>query len=256
MSMSARERIARGVATDLPDGAYVNLGIGLPTLVADYIPAAREIVFHSENVLLGVGPVPEKGLENPDLVNAGKVPVTLLPGASIFHHNDSFMMIRGGQIDCALLGAFQVNAHGDLANWTTGEDTKPPGVGGAMDLAVGAKAVWVLMEHCTKDGRPRIVERCTFPLTGTRVVKRIYTELAVIEINNGLKVIEMAEGVSFEHLQKVTKRCRALQKSETSFGMAAFAVSPKSMRHQTRHQFNEITNPCLQKKNIRRHRCI
>jgi 3-oxoadipate CoA-transferase beta subunit len=205
MTQDVRHRIARRVALDLPDGACVNLGIGLPTLVAEHIPSGREIVFHSENGLLGVGPSPAKGSEDPDLVNAGKVPVTLLPGASIFHHNDSFMMIRGGHIDYALLGAFQVSADGDLANWTTGQETKPPAVGGAMDLAVGAKSVWVLMEHCTKDGEPRLLERCTLPLTAERVVKRIYTELAVIEVDQGFKVIELAEGVSFEQLQTATR---------------------------------------------------
>jgi len=204
MSSDIKNRIARRVAQDLPDGAYVNLGIGLPTLVADHLPAGREIVFHSENGLLGVGPAPADDQADPDLINAGKMPITLLPGASIFHHNDAFVMIRGGHLDYALLGAFQVSAAGDLANWMTEGDTKAPAVGGAMDLAAGAREVWVLMEHTTRDGRPRILERCSFPLTAARVVKRIYTELAVIEVADGLIVREMAEGVDFARLQAVT----------------------------------------------------
>ena len=205
MSTDVRQQIARRVASDLPEGACVNLGIGLPTMVADHIPAGREIIFHSENGLLGVGPAPEAGREDPDLINAGKAPVTLLPGASIFHHNDSFLMIRGGHIDFALLGAFEVAANGDIANWSTGADTRPPAVGGAMDLASGASAVWVLMEHCTRDGSPRIVQRCSYPLTATGVVRRIYTELAVIDVEpEGLSVRELAPGVSFEKLQSLT----------------------------------------------------
>jgi 3-oxoacid CoA-transferase/3-oxoadipate CoA-transferase beta subunit len=204
MTLDPRHRIAQRVGRDLPDGAYVNLGIGLPTLVANYLQPDREIVFHSENGLLGVGPPPAPGGEDPELINAGKMPVTLLPGASIFHHNDSFMMIRGGHIDYALLGAFQVSVDGDLANWSTGPDGKPPAVGGAMDLAAGARAVWVLMEHCTRDGTPRMLERCTYPITAARVVKRIYTELAVIEVDHGFAVTELAEGVSFDYLQSVT----------------------------------------------------
>lgn len=199
-----RHQIARRVGRDLPDGAYVNLGIGLPTLVASYLQPGREIVFHSENGLLGAGPPPPAGKEDPELINAGKMPITLLPGASIFHHNDSFMMIRGGHLDYALLGAFQVASNGDIANWSTGPDGKPPAVGGAMDLAAGAKSVWVLMEHCTRDGKPRMLERCTYPLTAARAVKRIYTELAVIDVDQGFVVRELAEGVSFEYLQSVT----------------------------------------------------
>jgi len=204
MSDELRSRIARRVAQDLPDGAYVNLGIGLPTRVADHLPPDREIVFHSENGLLGVGPAPEADAADPDLINAGKSPVTLLPGASIFHHNDAFMMIRGGHLDYALLGAFQVSAAGDLANWITDGDDKAPAVGGAMDLAAGAREVWVLMEHCTRDGRPRILERCTYPLTAAGVVTRIYTELAVIAVDHGLVVTELAPGVDFDHLQSAT----------------------------------------------------
>lgn len=204
MSLDVRQQIARRVALDLPDGACVNLGIGLPTMVADYLPAGREIVFQSENGILGVGPAPAPGQEDAELVNAGKMPITLLPGASIFHHADSFMMIRGGHIDYALLGAYQVSVTGDLANWSTGRETKPPAVGGAMDLAAGAKAVWVLMEHCTREGQSRLMERCTYPLTAAGVVKRIYTELAVIEVRDGLVVSSLAEGVSFEEVCRRT----------------------------------------------------
>jgi 3-oxoacid CoA-transferase B subunit len=204
MTFGPRHRIARRVGRDLPDGAYVNLGIGLPTLVTSYLRPGREIVFHSENGLLGVGPPPAPGSKDPDPINAGKMPVTLLPGASIFHHSDSFMMIRGGHIDYALLGAFQVGVNGDLANWITGPDGKPPAVGGAMDLAAGAKAVWVLTEHCTRAGEPRMLERCTYPITAAQVVKRIYTELAVIDVDHGFAVTELAEGVSFDYLQSVT----------------------------------------------------
>jgi 3-oxoadipate CoA-transferase beta subunit len=206
MNNDIKQRIASRVAHDLPDGSFVNLGIGLPTLVAERIPAGREIVFHSENGLLGMGPAPRAEDVDPELINAGKQPVTLLPGASIFHHNDSFLMIRGGHIDYALLGAFQVSANGDLANWSTGSGGAAPAVGGAMDLAAGARQVWVLMEHTTKEGKPRILERCTYPLTASRVVKRIYTDLAVIDIVNGaLVVTDLSEGVTFERVQALTE---------------------------------------------------
>jgi 3-oxoadipate CoA-transferase, beta subunit len=201
----ARDAIARRVAQDVPDGAYVNLGIGLPTQVANYVPKDREVVYHSENGILGMGPAPEKGKEDPDLINAGKQPVTLLAGASIFHHTDAFAMIRGGHIDLALLGAMQVGANGDLANWATGDEKFPPAVGGAMDLAAGAAGVWVLMEHTTKEGEPKILERCSYPLTAEGVVDRIYTNLAVIDVtNDGLLVREMVPGLDFEELQKKT----------------------------------------------------
>ncbi len=203
-NLDARNRIAARAARDLPEGAYVNLGIGLPTLVANHQVPGREIIFHSENGLLGVGPAPPAGREDPDLTNAGKKPVTLLPGAAIFHHNDAFMMMRGGHLDYALLGAFQVSAAGDLANWMTDETTRAPAVGGAMDLAVGAKQVWVLMEHTTKQGAPRLVETCTYPLTAPGCVRRIYTELAVIDVGEHLVVRELAEGVSFDMLQSRT----------------------------------------------------
>jgi 3-oxoadipate CoA-transferase beta subunit len=201
----SRDGIARRVAQDIPEGAYVNLGIGLPTLAANYVPAGREVIYHSENGILGLGPAPERGKEDPDLINAGKQPITLLPGASIFHHTDAFAMIRGGHIDLALLGAMQVGANGDLANWATGDEKFPPAVGGAMDLGAGAASVWVLMEHTTKDGEPKILERCTYPLTAPGVVDRVYTNLAVIDIaDDGLTVREMVAGLDFAELQRLT----------------------------------------------------
>lgn len=200
-----RDEIARRVGRDIPDGAYVNLGIGLPTLVANYVPSDREVVYHSENGILGMGPAPEPGKEDYDLINAGKQPVTLLPGAAIFHHTDAFAMIRGGHIDLALLGAMQVGANGDLANWATGDEKFPPAVGGAMDLGAGAASVWVLMDHTAKDGSPKILERCTYPLTAAGVVDRIYTNLAVIEVtSDGLLVREIVPGLDFDELQSKT----------------------------------------------------
>lgn len=204
MTGLSREQISWRVAQDLPDGAYVNLGIGLPTLVPPFVPAGREIVFQSENGLLGIGPAPALGDEDPQLINASKQPVTLLPGASICSHSDAFLMIRGGHLDIALLGAYQVSQGGDLANWITQGDNKAPGVGGAMDLAVGAKQVWALMEHTTKNGEPRILEHCTYELTAPRCVTRIYTNLAVIEVREGLFVREIAEGLDFGALQRIT----------------------------------------------------
>jgi len=200
-----RDEIARRVGRDIPDGAYVNLGIGLPTLVANYVPSDREVVYHSENGILGLGPAPKPGSEDPDLINAGKQPVTLSPGASIFHHTDAFAMIRGGHVDLALLGAMQVAANGDLANWATNDEKFPPAVGGAMDLAAGAARVWALMEHTTKNGSPKILERCTYPLTAAGVVDRIYTNLAVIDVtSDGLIVREMVHGLTFAELQAKT----------------------------------------------------
>ncbi len=200
-----RHQIAARVARDIPDGAYVNLGIGLPTLVANHIPKDREIVLHSENGILGLGPKPAPGTEDEDLIDAGKTPATALPGASYFHHADSFGMIRGGHIDICVLGAFQVAANGDIANWHTGEADAIPAVGGAMDLAAGAKQVFVTMEHLTKKGESKIVERCSYPLTGVRCVTRIYTDLAVIEVRaDGLHLVEiLAEGLSFDELQRL-----------------------------------------------------
>jgi 3-oxoadipate CoA-transferase beta subunit len=200
-----RKQMAARVAQDIADGAYVNLGIGLPTLVADHLPKGREIILHSENGLLGLGPKPAPGEEDEDLINAGKQAATLLPGGSYFHHADSFSMIRGRHLDFAILGAFQVSVAGDLANWHTGGADDIPAVGGAMDLAVGAKNVWVMMEHLTKQGESKIVQRCSYPLTGARCVNRIYTDLAVIDVKaDGLHVVESVEGLSFEELQRLT----------------------------------------------------
>lgn len=200
-----RNQIAARVARDIPEGAYVNLGIGLPTLVANHIPKDREIILHSENGILGLGPKPAPGREDEDLIDAGKAPATILQGGSYFHHADSFGMIRGGHIDICVLGAFQVAANGDIANWHTGEADAIPAVGGAMDLAAGAKQVFVTMEHLTKQGESKIVERCSYPLTGVRCVTRVYTDLAVIDIKaDGLHLVEIcAEGLSFEELQKL-----------------------------------------------------
>ena len=200
-----RRQIAWRAAQDLADGAYVNLGIGLPTMVSDFIPADREIVLHSENGVLGIGPKPPAGEEDEDLINAGKEPVTLLAGGAYFHHADSFGMIRGMHLDFAVLGAFQVSVAGDLANWHTGGADAIPAVGGAMDLAMGAKKVLVMMEHLTKKGESKIVERCSYPLTGARCVNRIYTDLAVIDVKpDGLHVVDMVDGLSFEELQRLS----------------------------------------------------
>ena len=200
-----RNQIAARVARDIPNGAYVNLGIGLPTLVANHVPKDREVILHSENGVLGLGPKPAPGQEDEDLIDAGKSPATLLTGGSFFHHADSFGMIRGGHIDICVLGAFQVSAAGDIANWHTGEPDAIPAVGGAMDLAAGAKQVFVTMEHLTKQGESKIVERCSYPLTGLRCVTRIYTDLAVIDVKaDGLHLVEIvAEGLSFDELQRL-----------------------------------------------------
>jgi len=201
----SRDEIARRAGRDIPDGAYVNLGIGLPTLAANYVPAGREVIYHSENGILGMGPSPNAGEEDLDVINAGKQPVTLLPGASIFHHTDAFAMIRGGHIGLALLGGMQVSAGGDLANWSTGDEKFPPAVGGAMDLAAGAASVWVLMDHTTREGEPKILDSCTFPLTAAGIVDRIYTNLAVIDVaDDGLIVREMVQGLEFDELQRRT----------------------------------------------------
>ena len=210
MKRWTRDEMAARVARDIPEGAVVNLGIGLPTLVANHLPLPgavdyREVMVHSENGVLGVGPAPAVGEEDYDLVNAGKQPVTLLPGGSYFHHTDSFAMMRGGHLDICVLGAFQVSGTGDLANWHTGAPDAIPAVGGAMDLAIGAKKTFVMMEHCTKGGEPKIVVACSYPLTGVACVSRIYTDLAVLDITAaGVRPIEIAEGLSFAELQAAT----------------------------------------------------
>jgi 3-oxoadipate CoA-transferase beta subunit len=205
MNRWSREQMAQRVARDIHDGAIVNLGIGLPTLVANHIPVGREVILHSENGVLGMGPAPAEADADYDLINAGKQPVSLLPGGSFFHHADSFAMMRGGHLDICVLGAFQVSAGGDLANWHTGAPDAIPAVGGAMDLAIGAKRTFVMMEHTTKSGEAKIVPACTYPLTGIGCVSRIYTDLAVIDITPaGLKLVDMVEGLSFDDLQRVT----------------------------------------------------
>ena len=205
MNRRNRDQIAARVARDIPEGAYVNLGIGLPTLVANHLPKDRDIFLHSENGLLGMGPAPAPGEEDEDLINAGKQPVTILAGGAYFHHADSFGMMRGGHLDFCVLGAFQVSVGGDLANWHTGAPDAIPAVGGAMDLAVGAKKVFVMMEHQTKTGASKIVAHCTYPLTGIGCVNRIYTDLAVIDVTaNGLRVVEIIDGLSLAELQRLS----------------------------------------------------
>jgi 3-oxoadipate CoA-transferase beta subunit len=205
MQRLTRDQIAARVAQDIHEGAYVNLGIGLPTMVANHLGGEREVFLHSENGLLGMGPAPAQGEEDEDLINAGKQPVTLLKGGSYFHHGDSFAMMRGGHLDICVLGAFQVSAKGDLANWHTGAKDAIPAVGGAMDLAIGARQVFVMMEHQTRQGDSKIVDQCSYPLTGVGCVSRIYTDLAVIDVtSDGLVVREMVEGLSFDELQTIT----------------------------------------------------
>jgi len=200
-----RNQLAARVARDIPEGAYVNLGIGAPTLIANFLPRDREIFLHSENGILGMGPAPPQGQEDWDLINAGKQPVTLLTGGAYFHHGDSFAMMRGGHLDICVLGAFQVSASGDLANWHTGQPDAIPAVGGAMDLAVGARHVFVMMDHATRQGEAKIVERCTYPLTAAACVDRIYTDLAVLDVTaRGLVARELVAGLTFEELQRRT----------------------------------------------------
>jgi len=200
-----REAMARRLALDIPDGSYVNLGIGMPVLVAAHLPEGREIVLHSENGILGMGPPPSDDAINLDLINAGKQPVTLLTGGSYFHHADSFAMMRGGHLDICVMGGMQVAANGDLANWSLAKPGEAPAVGGAMDLAVGARSVFIMMEHNSKNGDPKIVERCTYPLTGAGVVDRIYTDLAVIDVTpEGLVVRDMIDGMTLSELQSRT----------------------------------------------------
>ena len=200
-----REEMARRCALDIPDGAYVNLGIGIPERVVAYVPEGREVIYHTENGLLGMGPPPEPGAGDPDLINAGKKQVTANPGAAYFHHADSFAMIRGGHLDICVLGALQVAQSGDLANWSTGAPGAIPAVGGAMDLVAGVKTVYVITQHTTRDGEAKLVESCTYPLTGLGVVDRIYTDLAVIDIiDERFQVVELSPGVSFEYVQERT----------------------------------------------------
>ena len=205
MNRYTRDQMAARVARDIPEGAYVNLGIGLPTLVANHLPKDREIVLHTENGLLGMGPAPAPGEEDPDVINAGKQPVTTVPGSAFFHHADSFAMMRGGHLDFCVLGAFQVSVAGDLANWHTGAPDAIPAVGGAMDLAIGAKHVYVMMEHLTKSGESKIVPRCTYPVTGVGCVSRIFTDLAVLDVTpRGIAVVEVVEGLGFDELQRLS----------------------------------------------------
>jgi len=199
-----KDQLAQRVARDIHDGAVVNLGIGMPTLVANHLPAGIEVVLHSENGILGMGPAPAAVAEDYDLINAGKQPVTLLPGGAFFHHADSFAMMRGGHLDICVLGAFQVSATGDLANWHTGEPDAIPAVGGAMDLAIGAKQTWVMMDLLTKKGESKLVERCTYPLTGVACVKRVYTELATFECTpQGLRCLDRVEGLTHAELERL-----------------------------------------------------
>ncbi|WP_027283165.1 3-oxoacid CoA-transferase subunit B [Rubritepida flocculans] len=207
MTPFSRAQMAAKAAADIPEGWVVNLGIGIPTLIADHVPLEREVIFQSENGVLGMGPAPEKGREDPWLINAGKQMVTLRPGGSFCHHADSFAMIRGGHIDLCVLGGFEVAENGDLANWATSENDTAPAVGGAMDLAAGAKRLWVVMEHTTKDGRPKLVRRCGYPLTALGNVSRVYTNLAVLDIVPGLGFVvrDIVEGMSLEELQAKTE---------------------------------------------------
>ncbi|TVR42296.1 MAG: CoA transferase subunit B [Bacteroidia bacterium] len=200
------QEMARKVALDIPDGAYVNLGIGIPEMVSGLVPEGREVIYHTENGLLGMGPLPPAGEEDPELINAGKKCVTAIPGACYFHHADSFTMIRGKHIDICVLGALQISESGDLANWSTGDEKAIPAVGGAMDLVAGVKTIYVISKHVTKTGEPKIVKSCTYPLTGKAVVDRIYTDLAIIDVTpKGLFVREMAPGVTMNYLQERTE---------------------------------------------------
>jgi len=199
-----KDQLAVRVAEDMPDGAYVNLGIGMPTLVANHIGGGREIILHSENGILGMGPAPNAGDEDYDLINAGKQPVTLLTGGAFFHHSDSFAMMRGGHLDICVLGAFQVSATGDLANWSTGEPGSIPAVGGAMDLAIGAKQTWVMMDLLTKKGESKLVRECTYPLTGIACVSRVYSDLATFECSpQGLKLVDKVDGLDLKELEQL-----------------------------------------------------
>ncbi|EPQ1333484.1 3-oxoacid CoA-transferase subunit B [Serratia ureilytica] len=205
MQKLTRDQLAQRVARDIPEGAYVNLGIGLPTRIANYLPADKEVILHSENGLLGMGASPAPGEEDPELINAGKELVTLLPGGSYFHHADSFTMMRGGHLDICVMGAYQVSAAGDLANWSTGAEDAIPAVGGAMDLAIGARKVYVMMDYLTKTGECKLVEQCSYPLTGLACVSRIYSDMAIIDITpDGPQVLELCPGLTFDALQALT----------------------------------------------------
>jgi 3-oxoadipate CoA-transferase, beta subunit len=216
-----RDQMAQRVALDIADGAYVNLGVGIPELVVQFVPADREVIYHTENGLLGMGPSPQAALADPELINAGKKPVSAIPGAAYFHHADSFGMIRGRHIDVCVLGAMQVARNGDLANWSTGADDAAPAVGGAMDLVAGVKTIYIITQHTTKDGEPKIVDECTYPLTGKAVVDRIYTDLAVIDVTaDGLAVRELAPGVSFNYVQERTGAALIAPPAESAPGGA------------------------------------
>jgi 3-oxoadipate CoA-transferase beta subunit len=205
MTGLTRDEMANRLAQDIPNGSYVNLGIGIPELVTKFVPIDCEFIYHTENGLLGMGPSPEEGGGDPELINAGKRRVTALPGAAYFHHADSFSMIRGGHLDLCVLGALQVSKNGDLANWSTGAPDAIPAVGGAMDLVAGVKSIYVLTQHCTKHGEPKLVETCTYPLTGLTVVNRIYTDLAVIDVTtDGFQLVELSPGIEFEYVQERT----------------------------------------------------
>ena len=200
----SKDQLAARVAQDIHEGATVNLGIGMPTLVANHIPASREVLLHSENGILGMGPAPAEGAEDYDLINAGKQPVTLLKGGAFFHHADSFAMMRGGHLDICVLGAFQVSSTGDLANWSTGEPGAIPAVGGAMDLAIGARQTWVMMDLLTKKGESKVVDKCSYPLTGIGCVKRIYSDLAVLACSpQGLTLIDKVDGLTHAELEEL-----------------------------------------------------
>jgi len=204
LARRSKEELARLVAADIPDGAYVNLGIGQPTTVANHIVSGREVILHSENGILGMGPSPQPGEEDYDLINAGKQAVTLLPGGAYFHHADSFAMMRGGHLDICVLGAFQVSECGDLANWSTGQPDAVPAVGGAMDLAIGAKQTWVMMDLLSRDGHSKLVRTCTYPLTGLRCVKRVYTDLATFDCTSqGLRLVDAAAGLTAADLSNL-----------------------------------------------------
>ena len=205
MSCRTRNEMAKRLAQDIPNGAYVNLGIGIPELVTKYVPEGREFIYHTENGLLGMGSSPIEGEGDPELINAGKKQVTALPGAAYFHHADSFAMIRGGHLDLCVLGALQVSNTGDLANWSTGTPDAIPAVGGAMDLVAGVKQIFVLTQHTTRDGSPKLVETCSYPLTGVSVVNRIYTDLAIVDVtSDGFQLVELSPGVEFDYVQERT----------------------------------------------------